>query len=296
MSEQDRSVSFSVIIPTKDRPEETLAAVRSVLGQSVPAREIIVVDDGSAEVDRLTGELSSIEEVTLLVRGESGGPAVARNAGLAQAQAGWVAFLDSDDVWMSNHLESFRNVICKQPRALGVVGSFVVRGRGGRSRVVRSWMPKSGQRRMILRLEAQPFTASAVAVRSSRDSTVRFDENFRVLEDMELIVRLAGTDELVSVSEATVSKRNDSPNRAYRAALDTDARRYLLQKYAGDFESDPVALRRQLRRLTLNETEASASALAASVERLVVRAYLATIRLTARRRSQLYERLARSSR
>ncbi len=244
----------------------------------------------------LTEELSGIEEVTVLVRGESGGPAVARNAGLAQAQAGWVAFLDSDDVWMSNHLESFREVICKQPRARAVVGSFVVRGRGGRSRVVRAWMPRSGQRRMILRLEAQPFTASAVAVRSSRDSTVRFDENLRVLEDMELIVRLAGTDELVTVSEATVSKRNDSPNRAYRAALDTDARQYLLQKYAGDFESDPVALRRQLRRLALNETAASASSLAASVERLVVRAYLATIRMTARRRSQLYERLARSSR
>ena len=97
MSEQDRSISFSVIIPTKDRPEETLAAVRSVLGQSVPAKEIIVVDDGSAEVDRLTEELSSIEEVTLLVRGESGGPAVARNAGLARVEAGWVAFLDSDD-------------------------------------------------------------------------------------------------------------------------------------------------------------------------------------------------------
>ncbi len=296
MSEKDRSVSFAVVIPTKDRPEETLAAVRSVLGQSVPAKEIIVVDDGSAEVDRLTEELSGIEEVTVLVRGESGGPAVARNAGLAQAQAGWVAFLDSDDVWMSNHLESFREVICKQPRARAVVGSFVVRGRGGRSRVVRAWMPRSGQRRMILRLEAQPFTASAVAVRSSRDSTVRFDENFRVLEDMELIVRLAGTDELVTVSEATVSKRNDSPNRAYRAALDTGARQYLLHKYAGDFESDPVALRRQLRRLALNETAASASSLAASVERLVVRAYLATIRMTARRRSQLYERLARSSR
>jgi len=125
---------------------------------------------------------------------------------------------------------------------------------------------------------------------------VRFDENLRVLEDMELIVPLAGTDELVAVSEAAVSKRNDSPNRAYRAALDTGALQYLLQKYAGDFDSDPVALRLQMRWLALNETEASASTLAASVERLVVRVYLATIRLTARRRSKLYERLARSSR
>jgi len=296
VSEQDRSVSFSVIIPTKDRPEETLAAVRSVLGQSAPAKEIIVVDDGSADAGRLTEELSSIEEVTLVIRSESGGPAAARNAGLTRADTGWVAFLDSDDVWMSNHLELFRELICKQPRARAVVGSFVVRRRGGRSRVVHSWMPKSGQRRMILRLEAQPFTASAIAVRLSRDSAVRFDENMRVLEDMELIVRLAEHDEVTTAREATVSKRADSPNRAYRSALDTDARRYLMQKYAQDFDADPVALRRQTLRLALNETDVTGSRLPGPIERFLLRTYLAANRVTARRRSQLYELLGSSSR
>jgi glycosyltransferase involved in cell wall biosynthesis len=98
--------AVSVVIPTYQRPELVLRAVRSALAQTVSAIEVIVVVDGR---DEATGSaLRTIEDPRLRVHVPDRrlGNADARNAGVGLARADWVAFLDDDDEWLPGKLEA----------------------------------------------------------------------------------------------------------------------------------------------------------------------------------------------
>lgn len=84
--------------------EET---IRSVLDQTYPNWEMLVVDDCSPDNTRdvLRGWTQVDSRVRLIEQPENGGPAMARNAGLELAQGRWIAFLDSDDLWLPQKLE-----------------------------------------------------------------------------------------------------------------------------------------------------------------------------------------------
>ncbi|MBX6365147.1 MAG: glycosyltransferase family 2 protein, partial [Gemmatimonadetes bacterium] len=91
----------SVVIPAY-RSERTIAeTLRSILGQTRPAAEIIVVDDGSP--DR-SAEIAAGFAVRV-VQQENAGPAAARNRGILEARGEWIAFADADDLWEPTKLE-----------------------------------------------------------------------------------------------------------------------------------------------------------------------------------------------
>lgn len=94
----------SVVIPTYNRAEKVLAAVESVLAQTVSDLEIIVIDDGSSDdTGRVLAKTfgAQIRYYTQANQGAS----VARNRGVEEARGEWVAFLDSDDLWEADKLE-----------------------------------------------------------------------------------------------------------------------------------------------------------------------------------------------
>lgn len=92
----------SVIIPTYNRAATVLGAVQSALDQTYPSIEVIVVDDGSTDdtAERLSTFLPRIK----LLRQKNAGPSEARNHGARHASGEILAFLDSDDVWMSDKI------------------------------------------------------------------------------------------------------------------------------------------------------------------------------------------------
>jgi glycosyltransferase involved in cell wall biosynthesis len=98
--------SVSVIVPVWNRAHSVPAAIDSVLAQQLPAGwslQVIVVDDGST--DDLAGALRPYGSGIIHIRRESNaGAAAARNTGLGAARGDYVAFLDSDDVWLPGKL------------------------------------------------------------------------------------------------------------------------------------------------------------------------------------------------
>lgn len=94
----------SVVIPTYNRSASVYNAILSVLSQTYRDLELIVVDDGST--DNTYQILMNFHDSRLrLVRQDHQGVAAARNYGVSLAQGDYIAFLDSDDVWMPHKLE-----------------------------------------------------------------------------------------------------------------------------------------------------------------------------------------------
>jgi Glycosyl transferase family 2 len=103
-------VRFSVVIGTRDRADIVPRAIKSVLAQRAVDFELIVVDDGSR--DDTPGVLASFDDQRLrVIRRANGGPAAARNTGIAAASGEWIVFLDDDDVALPGWLGRFAGLI-----------------------------------------------------------------------------------------------------------------------------------------------------------------------------------------
>lgn len=95
--------SISVIIPAYNREAYLAEAIESVLAQTLPPDEVIVVDDGSTDS---TAEIArSYGRQVRCISQENQGCGAARSAGLKEAHGTLIAFLDSDDVWLERKLE-----------------------------------------------------------------------------------------------------------------------------------------------------------------------------------------------
>jgi glycosyltransferase involved in cell wall biosynthesis len=111
--EQDKT-DVTVIIPVFNRQETISRAIDSVLDQSFPPDEIIVVNDGST--DNTSHILNKYgDKITVMDLPVNSGASAARNAGVDHANTAWVSFLDSDDCWSGDKLEKQMAYLRKYP-------------------------------------------------------------------------------------------------------------------------------------------------------------------------------------
>jgi glycosyltransferase involved in cell wall biosynthesis len=103
----------SVIIPTYNRKALIADAIYSVITQTYDNWELIIVDDNSTDNTKGLVEkcLKSDDRIRYAVNKRKKGPSGARNTGIAQAAGKYIAFLDSDDVWLPHHLNDCVNVL-----------------------------------------------------------------------------------------------------------------------------------------------------------------------------------------
>ena len=100
----DLKPTISVIIPTYNRANTIIPCIESVLNQSCPVNEIIIVDDCST--DDTLKQLNKFKDNIIILKTEKqSGAQTARNIGIKSAKSEWIAFLDSDDEWVSNKME-----------------------------------------------------------------------------------------------------------------------------------------------------------------------------------------------
>jgi glycosyltransferase involved in cell wall biosynthesis len=98
----------SVVIPAHNRCGPIQHAIQSVLVQSYSDLELIVVDDGSNDDTAriVEGYIRKDSRIRLISHGYRKGAQAARNAGIKAANGEWIAFLDSDDQWLPDSLNS----------------------------------------------------------------------------------------------------------------------------------------------------------------------------------------------
>jgi glycosyltransferase involved in cell wall biosynthesis len=95
--------TVSVILPTYNRASWLPQTVASLLQQTQPPLEVLIVDDGST--DDTAAVCRSFPEPVRYLRQENAGVSAARNRGIAEARGEWIALADSDDLWVPGKLE-----------------------------------------------------------------------------------------------------------------------------------------------------------------------------------------------
>lgn len=184
----------SVIIPTYNRWPMVGEAVESVLAQSYQAWELIVVDDGSN--DGTSKHLAQYGASLRHVSRQRSGVAAARNHGVSIARGRYVAFLDSDDLWMAKKLAIQMAFMEQHPEVQICQTEEIWVRRGVRVNPKAKHAKPSGD---IFRRSLDLCLVSPSAVMMTKQLFTQFggfDESFPVCEDYDLWLRI-GVDCLV---------------------------------------------------------------------------------------------------
>ncbi len=117
---------ISIIMPTRNRAHLLENAVQSVISQSFKSWELIIVDDGSTDntfetLDPYLGRFSNIR----YMKHKNRKAALSRNAGIQASFGRYITFLDSDDHYLENHLETRIALIKKMPEVSLLSGGFL---------------------------------------------------------------------------------------------------------------------------------------------------------------------------
>jgi len=205
----------SVIIPTYNRAGWVVEAAASVLAQTWRDFELLVVDDGSndATLEALAPFRAAIK---LIRRRRRRGVAAARNLGAAAARGEWLAFLDSDDLWLPDKLARQMAYLAAHPNLLICQTDEVWVRRGVRVNKPQTHL-KTGGRIFFQALERCSVSPSAVILqRRLFEDAGGFDEGLPAAEDYDLWLRLGWRYEVGLVKEPLVIKRGGHPDQLSR--------------------------------------------------------------------------------
>jgi len=205
---------FSVVIPVFNRADLLGDALASVLAQCEQDFEIVVADDGSkddpkAVVDRIA------DPRIRYVRQENRGGGAARNLGIDRARGVFIAFLDSDDVFLPNHLATMRRLLGGTTDTAGYARMIVDRG-DGRQMLKPPRAIRPGEDMAAYLLCDRGFVPTiTTVVPAALARQVRYHENLREAEDTDFAVRLslAGCRFVMSDAPGAVWKDHYDPNR-----------------------------------------------------------------------------------
>jgi glycosyltransferase involved in cell wall biosynthesis len=222
----------SIVLPTYNRARFLPSAIDSIRSQRWSDWELIIVDDGSTDGTRevVEGLRAEMVQPLVYVRQQNAGAYAARNRGLNLARSQYVAFFDSDDLWLPHHLDKCVRALEENPRLDWVYGACTrVDGATGRVLVPNRFY-EDGRPRPFLKLKTQVvgdlriiddadtlamqlrhglFCGLQVSVFRQRvfDGR-RFVEQYLVVEDELFTIR--------SIAQGTTLGYFDEPHAVYR--------------------------------------------------------------------------------
>lgn len=186
--------AVSVIIPAYNAADHIGAALASVFAQTDSDFEVIVVNDGSPDRDRMETAIRPYRSRILYLTQANAGPSAARNFAIRHARGEFLAFLDSDDTWLPEYLAEQKRFLQSDPKLDMVYCDALFRGETASSgRRFMELCPSAGPVTFetLLMEQTQVITSGTVVQRQAVVEAGGFDETFRCAEDHDLWLRLA---------------------------------------------------------------------------------------------------------
>jgi len=187
-------ITITVVIPAYNARATLGRALDSVLAQTRPADEIIVVDDGSTDDSVKIASRYCTHGLRLLSLSERRGASAARNAGIVAATGTWIAFLDADDEWLPSKLERQVTAIDMNPGTSFVFCASEELTADGKALgdTFRNGIVTSGNEAWKALLACNFIaTPTVMASRALLMKLGGFDETLKVAEDQDMWIRLA---------------------------------------------------------------------------------------------------------
>ena len=189
---------FSIIVPLYNKADFVAASIESILGQTHPHFEVIVVDDGSTDSSAAVVRGFKDDRIRLVVQTNQGVSA-AKNRGIQEARHDLLAFLDADDWWDRDYLLEMARLVEAHPE-LSLYCASYARVEHGRAETIRPPFATDAHHVAFDPIEesvragtfVMPLhTSSTIIRRSILSESGLFDPQIRYYEDYDLFLRIA---------------------------------------------------------------------------------------------------------
>lgn len=237
---EKNNVLVSVVIPTHNRANLLVRAIKSVQNQTITNIEIIVVSDGFDEkTDKIMCEISKHDKrINYIVYNPGKGGNYARNIGIKKSKGIFVAFLDDDDVWYERKLEKQLNLANKD-KNIGLVCTGINAIYEGEKNAVLFIPPaKYDAGKQILIDNCIGSTTTVMVKKSLFTTSGLFDENLQAQQDYDMWIRLCQITKIGVVREACVDYYNyrDTNQISQSTKKYEKAVAYIEKKYTKEYK------------------------------------------------------------
>lgn len=204
---------FTVVIPLYNKELSIQATIQSVLNQNCQSFEIVVVNDGST--DSSAKIVAKIDDDRIrLIHQENQGVSAARNLGIKEARYEWIALLDGDDLWKTNHINECYNMIVKYPSSKVFATSFEYSdGRFIKKHCIKKEIYEIKNYFKEVINHTLIWSSAVIIHKDCFNQVGYFDIRLTHGEDVELWARLGRRYTIIKSSKCTSIYRVDAENR-----------------------------------------------------------------------------------
>lgn len=193
---------FSIVIPTYNRASFLAKGINSVLEQTINDWELIIIDDGST--DNTKEIVESYEDVRIkYIYQKNSERSTARNNGVKHSSGKWICFLDSDDYYLSNHLETLNNFISlnKEFNGLLLTGHILKKENHYTKHPLIDTQKNTSE--ILKEIWRKFILMNSVCVHHKIIEENIFNSQFRIWEDTHLWLRIAAQYPVVQLNQYT---------------------------------------------------------------------------------------------
>ncbi|MBX3369559.1 MAG: glycosyltransferase [Nitrospira sp.] len=245
-----RPPMVSVIVPTYNRPDRLQVALSSILAQTYQDFEIIVVNDGTVDVSDVIAPLNRDGRITVIRHDRNRGLAAARNTGIRAAKGTYIAYLDDDDTYLPDHLQTLVTTLQGGEHKVAYTDAWRIHEvrQGDQYVVTGQDIPYSRDFNCIDLLLCNYFPVLCVMhEKACLEQVGVFDESLFAHEDWDLWIRMATIYPFLHIKHTTAaftwrrdgSSMTSSTSDTYRRTTEIIYRKYrpYAERIAGVLEA-----------------------------------------------------------
>ena len=201
MNDRGHLPLVSAIIPTRNRPEMLLRAVKSVAEQTYPRIELIIVEDEpEGNIEEYIRQEIKMQACRVIKNKRKPGGAGARNSGFLESKGEFIAFLDDDDEWMPEKIERQIEAFQKSNDRVGIEAACNIIVQNS-TRIINYRYLEGDVYKALCRKHTAGNTSIPLIKRHVLEEVGLFDEDMEAAQDTELWLRIAKRYHFTTVNE-----------------------------------------------------------------------------------------------